>query len=93
MLKRSKKIMEFLTLLNTLEQTTLTRRIVTTPKRDMISYHNKTGTTLKATINNTTVYNQVNQICITDTDIYINHLTRQNIIKIAITDITGLVVT
>ena len=85
--------MEFLTLLNTLEQTTLTRRIVTTPKRDMISYHNKTGTTLKATINNTTVYNQVNQICITDTDIYINHLTRQNIIKIAITDITGLVVT
>ena len=85
--------MEFLTLINTLEQTPLTRRIVTTPKRDMISYHNKTGTTLKATINNTTVYNQLNQICITDTDIYVNHLTRQNIIKIAITDITGLVVT
>ena len=85
--------MEFLTLINTLEQTNLTRRIVTTPKRDMISYHNKTGTTLKATINNTTVYNQLNQICITDTDIYVNHLTRQNIIKIAITDITGLVVT
>ena len=84
--------MEFLTLINTLEQTPLTRRIVTTPKRDMISYHNKTGTTLKATINNT-VYNQLNQICVTDTDIYVNHLTRQNIIKIAITDITGLVVT
>ena len=85
--------MEFLTLINTLEQTPLTRRIVTTPKRDMISYHNKTGTTLKVTINNTTVYNQLNQICITDTDIYVNHLTRQNIAKIAITDITSLVVT
>ena len=85
--------MEFLTLINTLENTPLTRRIVTTPKKDMISYHNKTGTTLKATINNNTVYNQLNQICITDTDIYVNHLTRQNIIKIAITDITSLVVT
>lgn len=84
--------MEFLTLINTLEQTPLTRRVVTTPKRDMISYHNKTGTTLKATINNT-VYNQLNQICITDTSIYIHHLTRENTAKISISDINSLGVT
>ena len=84
--------MDLLTLISTLDQTTFTRETISTKNNhDITSYRNTTGANI--TINNTT-YTKPYRLCLkiknNVTYLYVNHTTRTNLTKIAISTITTI---